>query len=87
MNLVDKTFKTISSRLKDDIEERINNVNNLQKSKVLEILKSHNVNVYKEDGEFRDVYDVLTDLSSIWDQLTDDEKSWFTDCKPYIENK
>jgi len=77
-NMSNKYFKIIINRLEKIKEDENNN----QKSRFIQVLENHNVSIYK-DGKFRNLYDVLTDISSIWNELSDDEKLLFRDVKHY----
>ena len=38
------------------------------------LLKSYNIALYDSQGNLRSTYDILKDLSSIWENLSDTEK-------------
>ena len=38
------------------------------------LLKSYNIALYDSQGNLRSTYDILKDLSSIWEDLSDTEK-------------
>ena len=82
--MTENPLKTISKRLKQyTIEDTMEDVN--CKPKCIEILENHNIKIHKKNGEYRDLYDIISDISLIWDELSEDEKSFFTDIKSYIK--
>ena len=83
--MIENPLKTISKRLRqytieDDTIEDVN-----CKPKCVEILENHNIQIYKKNGEYKDLYDVISDISLIWDDLSEDEKLAFADIKSYIK--
>lgn len=82
--MIENPLKTISKRLRQYTlrQYTIEDVN--CKPKCIEILENHNIQIYKKNGEYKDLYDVISDISLIWDDLSEDEKLAFTDIKSYI---
>jgi hypothetical protein len=82
--MIENPLKTIFKRLRQyTIKDTIEDVN--CKPKCIEILENHNIKIYKKNGEYRDLYDIISDVSLIWDELSEDEILFVTDIKPYIK--
>lgn len=52
---------------------------NFSKPKFIEILENHDIDLYDINGKYRDLYDIVKDITSIWDELSVDEKSYYND--------
>lgn len=78
--MIENPLKTISKRLRQYTIEDVN-----CKPKCIEILENHNIQIYKKNGEYKDLYDVISVLNLIWNDLSEDEKLAFADIESYIK--
>lgn len=78
--MIENPLKTISKRLRQYTIEDVN-----YKPKCIEILENHNIQIYKKNGEYKDLYDVISVLNLIWNDLSEDEKLAFADIESYIK--
>ena len=73
-------LKIIANRIK----QQNNNDENDKEPECIKILNKHNISIYN-DGECRSLYDVVSDIARIWDDLSEDEKYFFEDIRHYID--
>lgn len=59
---------------------------NFSKPKFFKIIENYDIHLYDGNDEYRDLYDIVKDIASIWDKLSTDEKSYFNDIASLIKN-
>lgn len=63
---------TIQSRLNQIVDETSSTG-----QKLLDFYQQHNIDVYDEQGQLRSLYDILTDVSEQWGNLTTNERDYY----------
>lgn len=58
---------------------------NFSKPKFFKIIENYDIHLYDGNDEYRDLYDIVKDIASIWDKLSTDEKSYFNDIVCLVE--
>lgn len=59
---------------------------NFSKPKFIKILENHDIDLYDINGKYRDLYDIVKDITSIWDELSVDEKFYYDDIALLIKH-